>query len=151
MGHVIHVDSPGGHIGRYQDAMSALGKAAECGVALRLAAIAVNAGSLPTGVGQFLGYALRAMLGANKDQKASSFRTEQVFQQGQLAIRADFKSLQLDVFRRLEHGTDLDPNRALEVVAGYFPYGAFQSSGVTKRLMDGRDGCNDAANGWLEA
>ncbi len=60
--------------------MTALGKAAQGSIALRLAAIAVDAGRLPTGMRELLRYTLGAMLGADEDQEASSFRTKQVFQ-----------------------------------------------------------------------
>ena len=45
-------------------------------------------------MGQLLGHALRAMLGADENQKASGFRTQEV-SSSHLAIRGDFKCLQL--------------------------------------------------------
>src|ERR1700691_1564327 len=70
--HMVYVDSTGSYIGSDQDPMTTLGKAAQGSIALGLATIAMNAGRLPTGMSELLGHPLRAMLGADKYQKASS-------------------------------------------------------------------------------
>ena len=91
VGHVVNVQATRGYISRHQNAVPTLSKAAQSSVALRLAAIAMNAGRLPTRVRELLRYPLRAMLGADEDEKAAVFGTKQMLQERQLRSAATSK------------------------------------------------------------
>ena len=106
---VGNVDAARGNVGGHQHAMTALGKAAQSRVALRLRTVAVNLRGRPAGTREAAGNAIGAMLGAHKDEEAALLGVEQVFEQFLLLVGFHFKGAQLNIFGGLEHRTDLDP------------------------------------------
>ena len=78
--HVGHVDAPGGYVCRNENAVTALGEAAQRGVALGLRAVAVNLRRRVPTANQPARYAVRAVLGAHEDEEAARLRAQQVFE-----------------------------------------------------------------------
>src|SRR5580704_3778300 len=77
---VLNVDATRSEIGRHKNSEAALLETSKCRVALRLRAVAVNHRRRKAVPVQALGDALRAALGAGKDQAAPGFLGKQTLQ-----------------------------------------------------------------------
>src|SRR5690554_3745909 len=74
VGHIVDIDAARGHIGRDQDIIGTLAKAAERTAARRLRLIPMNRGRRETRLVQALGQPIRAVLGAREDDRARHVR-----------------------------------------------------------------------------
>ena len=94
---VLDVNTAGSDVGGDQNAVAALLKSSQGGVALGLRAVTVNHGGGKAVAIEILGDAVGGTLGAGEDQAAARFFGQQAIQSLLLAVRADLESLHTNV------------------------------------------------------
>src|SRR3954451_5681680 len=113
----LDVNAAGGDISGDQDAVVAFLEALQRLVALALAAVAVDRGGLEAALGEPLGQAIGAVLGAGEDEERTLLIAEHLLEQRLLAGLLDLVYVQVDLLVGLAGGADFDADRVLDVVA----------------------------------
>ncbi len=151
VGDVLDVDAARSEVGGHEDAVTAALETFKGGGALGLGAVSVNHGGVDALAIEALGDAFGAALGAGEDQAAAGLFAEQVEQRFVLAIGGNLESLEANIFRGLEGGTEGETNWVSGVVLHEASHGAFHGGGETHGLAFLRKNGGDSANGREKA
>src|SRR5689334_4952726 len=102
------MDAASGDVSCDQDSIAAILESTQGKVALRLRAVAVNAGGFRTAARQFFGQTVRPVPGAGEHQERTALFLEHPLQQTELAILLDLVYMQVDVLGGFGNGADGD-------------------------------------------
>ena len=151
VGDVLHVDAASSDVGGDEDTILPALETSEGRGPLRLRAVAMNHGGVDALAVEALGDAFGAALGAGEDQAAAGLFAEQVEQRFVLAVGGNLESLEANIFRGLEGGTEGETNWVSGVVLHEASHGAFHGGGETHGLAFLREDGGDSANGREKA
>ena len=146
MSDVLDVNPAGSQIGSYQNAVATLLEPGQRSSTLGLAAIPVDHGRGKSVAHQISGDSLGSPFRACENQAEPGLPCQQALQHFLLAIGGDFESLDADIIRGLENGTEGQPHRILHVVVNQVRYRGLQRCGKTHGLAFLRQNLDNSAN-----
>src|SRR5436309_9339792 len=109
------MDAAGGHIGRDQDAVRPVLKAAQSLIPLTLSAVAVDTGGIHSGARKAVGQAIRPVLRPGEYEERSALPAQQRGEEAEFVVALDFVEMKVDLLGRLCHRSDRHANWILYV------------------------------------
>jgi len=147
----IYVDTSGGDVGSYQNAVKASLKTAKSLVALVLAAVAMNGSGLDSSVSQPSSQPLRTVFCPREYEKRAIVLLQKTMEECEFLVLLNFVQPEIDLAGGLRRGANFDSDTARYVSVHQLPDGAFDGRGEEQRLPVDRKRCNNSFDRREEA